>query len=183
MDDLIERLRAGAGRWPIALLDEAADRIEALQRERDESRRDHTALQRAIVGDTGDSAILTAQRMRAQIAELQRERDEIRAAFEDSQAACRAAIEAGNDLVRDRDALSMECERRQQFAESAVRVLLSIHALLYPTQVVTTEAGKTYVFRPTTLDPYEVLQELSDRIRAIPSELDAARAALGGKHA
>lgn len=51
-----------------------------------------------------------------------------------------------------------------------IQHLLRIHALLYPPMQEV--AGKTYTFRPSSIDPHEVLQELSDRIRAIPDEME-----------
>lgn len=54
-------------------------------------------------------------------------------------------------------------------AENAVRKLSGIHALLYPPPISTPD-GRTMVFRPEHIDPHEVLQELSDRIRSAMSE-------------
>jgi len=59
--------------------------------------------------------------------------------------------------------------------ESAVRLLNGIHALLYPPSIKTPD-GRTMVFRPKDPDPHQVLQALSDRIRALPDELAAIRA-------
>ena len=42
--------------------------------------------------------------------------------------------------------------------------------MLYPAPV-TTDDGRTMVFRPKDPDPHEVLQALSDRIRALPDAL------------
>jgi len=57
----------------------------------------------------------------------------------------------------------------------AVKQLVGIHALLYPAPVAMPD-GRTMEFRPKSTDPHEVLQALSDRIRAIPDELEAIRA-------
>jgi len=59
--------------------------------------------------------------------------------------------------------------------ESAVRLLNGIHALLYPPSIKTPD-GRTMVFRPKDPDPHQVLQALSDRIRALPDELAAIQA-------
>jgi len=70
----------------------------------------------------------------------------------------------------------LEIERnhaRAQF-DGAVNLLCGIHALTYPAPV-TTPDGRTWVLRPTDPDPHEILQELSDRIRALPDELLALR--------
>lgn len=60
---------------------------------------------------------------------------------------------------------------RAQF-DSAVKLLTRIQSLLYPAPFVMPDR-RTMVFRPKSPDPHEVLQELSDRIRAIPNELAA----------
>lgn len=44
--------------------------IEQLKRQLQESRADHTALQRALIGDTGASAILEAERLSAGITQI-----------------------------------------------------------------------------------------------------------------
>ncbi len=188
MDDLIAHLRALAighdnpdivatlHQSALQVIDRAADRIESLQRELETERIRLAACGVVAMANTRESAAL----QRKMLPEYESASCDDVARAVDREMQYREQVEA---LQRERDALSMECERRQQFAESAVRVLSSIHALLYPAQVVTTDAGKIYVFRPTTIDPHEILQALSNRIRAIPSEIDAARAALGGKHA
>lgn len=58
--------------------------------------------------------------------------------------------------------------------ERAVKILTSIHALLYP-PVVTDANGQTWKFKSPVSE--EQMQELSDRIRAIPDELAALDAA------
>jgi hypothetical protein len=60
--------------------------------------------------------------------------------------------------------------------DRAGKILMAIHALLYP-PLVTAASGLTYRFKmPDGPDgPHDLLQKLSDRIRAIPDELDAAR--------
>ena len=70
----------------------------------------------------------------------------------------------------EREALRHERDYARARMESAVKLLAGIHALLYPRPVKTAD-GKTMVFRPTSPDPHEILQELSDRIRALPDKL------------
>jgi len=50
--------------------DELNDRIEALERELAAAKADFSALQHALVGDTGKSAILEAGRLRTQVEAL-----------------------------------------------------------------------------------------------------------------
>ena len=69
--------------------------------------------------------------------------------------------------------LTAERDRARASYDSAVKLLTSIHALLYPAPITTAD-GSTMVFRPKGIDPHEVLQELSDRIRAVPDELAKA---------
>lgn len=96
----------------------------------------------------------------------------------------RDRLDADLDDCRDkRDALHAECEAlrftrvlAQARYENAVKLLTGIHELLYPAPVNTPD-GRTLLFRPDDTDPHAVLQLLSDRIRAIPAELEAARAA------
>jgi len=74
--------------------------------------------------------------------------------------------EAADEIER----LRAERDSARAKVEYTTRLLAGIHALLYPPPVTTAD-GRTMVFRPKTLDPHEVLQELSDRIRALPDEL------------
>ena len=59
--------------------------------------------------------------------------------------------------------------------DRTVRVLTGIHALLYPPRF-TDNDGRTWQLR-SPLDE-EQMQELSDRIRALPDELDAIDATM-----
>jgi hypothetical protein len=76
----------------------------------------------------------------------------------------------------------IEAERQRDHAracyERAVKLLVSIHSLMYPPPI-TLPDGRTMVFRPSGTDPNTILQELSDRIRALPEELDAIARAKG----
>lgn len=64
---------------------------------------------------------------------------------------------------------------RAQF-EEAIKLLTGIHSLMYPAPTALPD-GRVMVFRPTSPDPHDVLQALSDRIRALPDELEKLRAA------
>ena len=83
-------------------------------------------------------------------------------------------------LKRRREMLLAERDHARARYESAVRLLTGIHALLYPPPLNTPD-GRTMVFRPKDPDPHQVLQVLSDRIRALPDELAAIAKATGGE--
>ncbi len=87
----------------------------------------------------------------------------------------RQACDEGADwlerLEREAEVRYYEREQARARVDIAVKLLTGIHSLLYPAPI-TTEDGRTMVFRPKDPDPHEVLQELSDRIRAIPEELE-----------
>lgn len=70
------------------------------------------------------------------------------------------------------DALRYERDHARATKDKAVQLLVAIHSLLYPPYIKTAD-GRTMAFRPKSPDPHEVLQELSDRIRALPDELAA----------
>lgn len=57
--------------------------------------------------------------------------------------------------------------------ESLLNILMGINNTILPRIIVHTD-GKKYQFRPPEFDPWEILQSLSDRIRAIPDEIYAA---------
>ena len=69
-----------------------------------------------------------------------------------------------------REVLRAERDHTRACLDNAVKLLAGIHALLYPAPV-TMDDGRTMVFRPKDPDPHEVLQALSDRIRALPDAL------------
>jgi hypothetical protein len=66
--------------------------------------------------------------------------------------------------------LRNERDRARAQVDCAVKLMSGIYSLMYPAPVTTAD-GHTRVFRPINIDPHEVLQELSDRIRALPAEL------------
>jgi len=86
----------------------------------------------------------------------------------------RQACEEGADwlerLNREAEVRYYEREQARARVDSAVKLLTGIHSLLYPAPIKT-EDGRTMVFRPKDPDPHTILQELSDRIRALPDEL------------
>ena len=59
--------------------------------------------------------------------------------------------------------------------ERTVRILTGIHALLYPPRF-TDHDGRTWQFKSPIAE--EQMQELSDRIRALPDAIDAIDAAM-----
>lgn len=83
--------------------------------------------------------------------------------------ALRAEIEA---LVRDAERLRIERDHARALYDGTSRLIVGIYALMYPPKTKLAD-GRVMVFRPQKLDPHVVLQELSDRIRALPDELAA----------
>lgn len=84
-------------------------------------------------------------------------------------------------MLREIEALRAERDIERAKVQTAVRLLSGIHSLrllsgihslLYPARV--THEGKTFEFR-TPNDPHKPLQDLSDRIRALPDELAKTR--------
>lgn len=87
-------------------------------------------------------------------------------------------IEAADEierLDRENEVLYHERKRVQASRDNTIRLLLGIHSLLYPAPSIMPD-GRTMVFRPKDPDPHTVLQELSDRIRALPDELSRLNA-------
>ena len=68
------------------------------------------------------------------------------------------------------DVLRAERNSSRAQVDNLVMQLSSVHAFLYP-PAIKLQDGRTMVFRPKDPDPHEVLQELSDRIRAIPQKI------------
>ena len=77
-------------------------------------------------------------------------------------------------LHAENEALRYERDQARAHHMGAVSVLTGIHNLLYP-PVFTTPDGIKMAFRPKKLDPHEILQELSDRIRAVPDQIAAMK--------
>ena len=87
-------------------------------------------------------------------------------------------------LARPREVEVLRAERDHARAtvEQAVSSLAGIHSLMYPAPI-RMEDGRTMVFRPNHPDPHKVLQELSDRIRAIPDEIAGLKPNVRAKRA
>ena len=73
-------------------------------------------------------------------------------------------------LHRECEMLSIERDHARIMYENAVKLLTSIHSCIYP-NAVKMKDGRLMVFRPE--NPHEYMQALSDRIRALPDEIDA----------
>ncbi len=69
------------------------------------------------------------------------------------------------------EVLQAKLQTSDASVQIAVKLLSGIHALLYPAPR-TLPDGRTMVFRPE--NPHEFMQELSDRIRALPDEMTKA---------
>lgn len=85
-------------------------------------------------------------------------------------------VEARRQIERLRlmcEVLRAERDSARAQVDNLVMQLSSVHALLYPPPTKLQD-GRTMVFRPKDPDPHEVLQALSDRIRAIPQKIAAA---------
>lgn len=86
------------------------------------------------------------------------------------------------------EALIAECGKLERYAyvrgmerdaayhkvENVISILMGVHALMYP-PIFTTPDGIHMAFSPKDPTPNAILQELSDRIRAIPDKVLAAR--------
>ena len=90
------------------------------------------------------------------------------AAEREQAAACLRRLHAENEALR----YERDHARAHQMAAGAV--LTGIYNLMYP-PVFTTPDGIKMAFRPKALDPHEILQELSDRIRAVPDQIAAMK--------
>lgn len=73
-------------------------------------------------------------------------------------------------LSRRIEILRIERDIEREKVTRLINLLVSIHSLMYPPPMKH-EDGRMFVFRPKSVDPHEVLQELSDRIRAIEDEI------------
>jgi len=77
------------------------------------------------------------------------------------------------DLERHNEILRLERNHAREQYEHSIKILMSVHSLLYPPPIKLDD-GRTMMFRPKDTDPHEVLQALSDRIRAIPDAINEA---------
>lgn len=80
---------------------------------------------------------------------------------------------AAERLERENEVLRLERDHSRRQFMAGVELLCGIHNLLYP-EPVTRDDGVTFVFRPQ--NPHEFMQGLSDRIRALPNEIERIRA-------
>lgn len=91
---------------------------------------------------------------------------------------CAAAADEIERLRADVAVLKAENAHARDCLNSATTLLTGIHSLMYPPEITTAD-GRVMVFRPKSIDPHEILQGLSDRIRALPDELAALAARKG----
>lgn len=84
-------------------------------------------------------------------------------------ALCDEAAEVIERLARQNEIAQYERKRANARVDNAVEIFTKIHSLLYPPRI-TDGNGVTYEFKYPG-DPHELLQALSDRIRAIPDEV------------
>lgn len=78
-------------------------------------------------------------------------------------------------LKRMVEILRIERDHAHAKFDYSIKLLTGIHSLLYPAPLKM-EDGRTLVFRPKDPSPHEVLQALSDRIRALPDEISKIEA-------
>lgn len=76
---------------------------------------------------------------------------------------------------RAADIYAAERDHARACYDRTVRILTGIHALLYPPRF-TDHDGRTWQFKSPLAE--EQMQELSDRIRALPDEIEAIDAAM-----
>lgn len=89
---------------------------------------------------------------------------------EDIEAALMRAGQQIDQLQRENTVLRGERDQARASLERAVRLLEGIHGVLYP-PLVKLDDGRTMAFRPE--NAHEFMQTLSDRIRALPDEMEA----------
>lgn len=82
-------------------------------------------------------------------------------------------------LVRTVEVYGAERDHAKACYDRAVSILTGIHALLYPPRF-TDNDGRTWQFKSPLAE--EQMQELSDRIRALPDEIAALNAAKNETH-
>lgn len=80
-------------------------------------------------------------------------------------------------LHRENEVLHHERQQLGARLDNAARLITRIHALLYPPRT-TDKDGRTWEFRSPLV--HEQMQELSDRIRALPDELERSGQAASG---
>ena len=88
---------------------------------------------------------------------------------EDIEAALMRAGHQIDQLQRENRVFRGERDQARARVDRAVELLTSIHSCMYPNAVKMAD-GRLMVFRPE--NPHEYMQALSDRIRALPDELE-----------
>lgn len=83
--------------------------------------------------------------------------------------------ELAERLERAAEIYAAERDYAKACYDRAVRILTGIHALLYPPRI-TDNDGRTWQFKSPLAE--EQMQELSDRIRALPDDIEAIDAAM-----
>lgn len=89
---------------------------------------------------------------------------------EELEAALMRAGQVVEQLQRENIVLRGERDQARASLERAVRLLEGIHGVLYP-PLMKLDDGRTMAFRPE--NAHEFMQTLSDRIRALPGEMEA----------
>lgn len=80
--------------------------------------------------------------------------------------------ESAERLERENEVLRVERDHARAKFDKVMSLLVGIHSLLYPAPM-TRDDGAVFVFRPQ--NPHEWAQALSDRIRALPDEMEKIR--------
>lgn len=81
------------------------------------------------------------------------------------------ALIAGNErLFNLVEVIAAERDNARACYDNATRLLIGVHSMMYPPMTRLPD-GRTMMFRPNDPNPHEVLQELSDRIRALPDQI------------
>jgi len=82
------------------------------------------------------------------------------------------------ELREENEVYRAERDQARASRDHTIKILISIHALLYPPRV-TGNDGRTWQFKSPLAE--EQMQGLSDHIRAIPDEIAAIDAAMKGQ--
>ena len=133
---------------------------------------------RAVVQEIGLNGLCPAEvyELLDRLETAEKERDVLRTAVRheaDCVEAAMAEIKSLRAEIEAAEIYAAERDNAKQRYSSAVRLLTGIHALLYPPRF-TDHDGRTWQFKSPLAE--EQMQELSDRIRALPDEI--ARSAM-----
>lgn len=81
------------------------------------------------------------------------------------------ALIADNERLFNRvEVIAAERDNARACYDNTVQLLTGVHSMMYP-PLISLPDGRTMAFRPDDPNPHEVLQELSDRIRALPDQI------------